>query len=65
MEDRNEVRRFQAVLDRVAATGRREPVEEDEVPDVLAWAKLNSRGCSIRVEGGRWWVLPPVRPHAA
>ncbi|GAB4260572.1 MAG: hypothetical protein Kow0092_09490 [Deferrisomatales bacterium] len=58
------VREFQEVLRRVAATGKREEVDAELVPDVRLWDALDSRGCTISVEKGRWWVVPPGRPLA-
>ena len=52
---------FQEALDRVARNGEREEVDEHQVPEVRRWDRLDSRGCVISVERGRWWILPPER----
>ncbi|GAB6062594.1 hypothetical protein [Deferrisoma palaeochoriense] len=60
--DRNDrIVRFQEVLDRVARSGRGELVNEAEIPAVSEWYRLESHGCVVRVDRGRWWVLPPAR----
>ncbi|MEW6488294.1 MAG: hypothetical protein AB1578_10350 [Thermodesulfobacteriota bacterium] len=51
---------FQDVLDGVARTGERREVEAGQVPDRETWQQLDSRGCVIWVNKGRWWVLPPA-----
>lgn len=56
---------FQLVLDRVASTGEREEVEQEGLPDVKAWDRLDSRGCSIHVDRGHWYVVPPLRVQNA
>jgi hypothetical protein len=51
---------FQAALDRVARTGKREEIDEEEVPEVRTWDGLDAKGCVISVDRGRWWILPPA-----
>lgn len=53
---------FQGILNRVAETGHREEVDRSRVPEVGAWSRLDGRGCTISVEHGRWWVVPPAAP---
>ena len=56
---------FQAALDRVARSGKREEVDEDQVPEVRRWDRLDSKGCVISVDHGKWWILPPERGYQA
>ncbi len=56
---------FQQVLDRVAASGHREEVDQERLPDVNRWGGIDSRGCRILVEGGKWWVVPPFLREVA
>jgi len=53
------VNAFQELIDDVVRSGERREVEAVEVPDIHAWDHLDSKGCVIWVEKGRWWVLPP------
>lgn len=50
---------FQEILDRVARNGLPEEVDQDLVPEVRAWDHLDGKGCTISVERGHWWVVPP------
>jgi hypothetical protein len=65
MERTGSLEEFQELLDRVARTGERAEVAADRVPSVAAWDGLESRGCILWVERGRWWVLPPAALQGA
>ncbi len=59
MAPATDVQHLQEVLTRVAQTGKREEIDGARVPEVRAWNGLDSKGCLISVQRGRWWVLPP------
>ena len=59
MAPKADLQHFQEVLNRVAQTGKREEIDGEGLPEVRAWSGIESRGCIICVERGRWWVLPP------
>jgi hypothetical protein len=61
MADKLDLEIFQEALDRVARTGKREEVDGEHVPEVRVWDRLDSKGCVISVDHGRWWILPPER----
>lgn len=53
-----DLKSFQDLLNRVARTGKREEVDGSSLPHIREWNSLDSQGCIISVERGRWWVLP-------
>ena len=59
MEADRVVGAFQELIDQVVRTGERREVAADALPGVRTWNHLDSKGCVIWVEKGRWWVLPP------